>query len=83
MLECKNGCCPTVTADTLRIEDDNDYEYEIGLKFFCVLESLILLFLTKELAMLSLWKKVGPSPDCKMMKLLTLDELFPPLQHSC
>ena len=83
MLECKNGCCPTVTADTLRIEDDNDYEYEIGLKFFCVLESLIVLFLTKELAMLSLWKKVGPSPDCKMMKLLTLDELFPPLQHSC
>ena len=83
MLECKNGCCPTVTADTLRIEDDNDYEYEIGLKFFCVLESLIVLFLTKELAMLSLWKKVDPSPDCKMMKLLTLDELFPPLQHSC
>lgn len=83
MLECKNGCCPTVTADTLRIENDNDYEYEIGLKFFCVLESLIVLFLTKELAMLSLWKKVDPSPECKMMKLLTLDELFPPLQHSC
>ena len=34
MLECKNGCCPTVTADTLRIEDDNDYEYEIGLQVF-------------------------------------------------
>ena len=79
MLEWKNGCCPTVPADTFRIEDDNDYKYEIGLQ----VSSLIVLFLTKELAMLSLWKKVDPSPECKMMKLLTLDELFPPLQHSC
>lgn len=83
MLECKNGCCPTVTADTLRIEDDNDYEYEIGLQFFLRIGKPNCTFLTKELAMLSLWKKVDPSPDCKMMKLLTLDELFPPLQHSC
>ena len=34
MHECKNGCCPTVPADTLRTEDDNDYEYEIGLQVF-------------------------------------------------
>ena len=83
MLECKYGCCPTVTANTLRIEDDTITNMRLDSKFFCVLESLIVLFLTKELAMLSLWKKVDPSPDCKMMKLPTLDELFPLHQHSC
>ena len=35
-------------------------------------------FPTKKLALLSLLKEVEPSPDCKMLKLLTFDNLFPP-----
>ena len=33
-------------------------------------------------ALLSLLKEVKPSPDRKMLKLLTFDNLFPPPRHS-
>ena len=60
------------------------------LKFFRVLskkkidtpEFFIVLFSAEKLALLSLLKEVEPSPDCKMLKLLTFDNLFPPLRHS-
>ena len=39
-----------------------------------------MLFFTEKLALLSLLKKVAPSPDCKMLKLLTFDNLFLPLK---
>ena len=34
------------------------------------------------LALLPLVKGVAPSPDRKMIKFLTFDDLFPPLRHS-
>ena len=40
-------------------------------------ESFILLFLLR----LFILKEVKPSPDRKMIKLLTFDNLFPPLRH--
>ena len=40
-------------------------------------------FLLEKLALLPLLKEVTPSPHCKMIKLLTFDNLFPPLRHSC
>ena len=58
------------------------------LKFFRVLskkidtpEFFIVLFSAEKFALLSLLKEVEPSPDCKMLKLLTFDKLFPPLRH--
>ena len=33
-------------------------------------------------ALLSLLKEVKTSPDCKMLKLLTLDNSFPSVRHS-
>ena len=47
-------------------------------------ESFILLFFSpKKLVQLFLLKEVKPSPDSKIIKLLTCDKLFPPLGHSC
>ena len=46
-------------------------------------ESFILLFLTKKVSTLGIYTEGGyltkPSPDSKMIKLLTFDNLFPPL----
>ena len=44
--------------------------------------SLALDLRTKRLALLSLLEVVKPSPDRKMVKLLTSDNLFPPLRVS-
>ena len=38
-------------------------------------------FSLENLALLSLVKEVTPSPDRKLIKLLTFDNLFPPLRH--
>ena len=43
-------------------------------------EFFIELFLPEKLALLSILKEVEPSPNCKMLKLLTFDNLFPPLR---
>ena len=42
-------------------------------------EFFIVLFSPEKLALLSLLKEVEPSPDCKMLKLLTFGNLFSPL----
>ena len=47
-----------------------------------ILESFILLFSPKKLVRLFILKEVKPSPDSKMIKLLTFDNLLPPLRHS-
>ena len=39
-------------------------------------------FSLEKLALLPLVKEVTPSPDRKMIKLLTFDNLFPLLRHS-
>ena len=45
-------------------------------------ESAIILFSTKKLVRFFILKKVKASPDSKIIKLLTFDNLFPPLRHS-
>ena len=47
-----------------------------------ILESFILLFSPKKLVRLFILKEVKPSPDSRMVKLLTFDNLLPPLRHS-
>ena len=74
---------PTVMwIETFRLEDETDYEYEIWFKvFFAYCQFFIVLFFSPEkLVLLSLLKEVKPSPDSKMIKLLTSDNLFPPLR---
>ena len=39
-------------------------------------------FSPEKLAMLSVLKEAKTFPDCKMLKLLTFDNLFPPPRHS-
>ena len=45
------------------------------------LESAVFLFSPEKLTRLILLKEVKPSPDKKMIKLLTFDNLLPPLRH--
>ena len=59
------------------------------LKFFRVLSKNIhpgilhcFFFSPDKLELLSLLKEVKTSSDCKMLKLLTFDNLFSPLRHS-
>ena len=75
------------TIKTFRFGDKNDVSMIFDLKFFRVLSknrhpwnSSLYFFSQEKLALLSLFKEVQPSPDCKMLKLLTFANLFPPLQ---
>ena len=52
------------------------------LRMFYSPDSFILLFFTKKLVRLFILKEIKPSPDSRMIKLLTFDNLFPPLRHS-
>ena len=45
-------------------------------KLYCTFHS------PEKLALLSLMQEVKPSTDHKMIKLLPIDNLFPPLRHS-
>ena len=60
----------------------------LNLKFFTHVlkkdtpESFTSLFSPKKFARLFILKKVKPSPDRKLIKLLTFDNLFPPLRYS-
>ena len=45
------------------------------------LESAVFLFSPEKLTRLILLKEVKPFPDKKMIKLLTFDNLLPPLRH--
>ena len=85
-----------VRSDKLeRFRFENGYNYETTCKlevFARVLkkkktprESFIFLFFfhPKKLVWLFILKEVKPAPDSKMIKLLSFDNLFPPLRHSC
>ena len=45
-------------------------------------ESFIVLGSPKKFVRLFILKEVKPLPDSEMIKLLTFDNLFPPLRHS-
>ena len=69
--------------------DEDDYEFEIWLKVFSRIlkiktprKASFYHFSLAKLALLPLVKEVTPSPDRKMIKLLTFDILFSPLRHS-
>ena len=46
-------------------------------------ESFILHFFTRKVNTVILMKEGKPIPEHKMLKLQTLDNLFPPLRHIC
>ena len=65
-------------------------EYEIWVKIFCIYykkidtpESLIVLFSSEKLALLSLLEEVKRSLGTRKMIKLLIWNLFPPRQHSC
>ena len=68
--------------------DENEYDYEIYPKIFARVlkkttqKASFYFFSPKTLVRLFILKKVKPSPNSKMIKLLTFDNLFPPLRHS-
>ena len=76
------------TIENFSFEDK--YEYEIKLKVFArVLQekrtpqkASFYCFSPKTLGQLFILEKVKPSPDTKMIKCLTFDNLFPPLPYS-
>ena len=79
------------TLESLRFKDVNEYEYEIELKVLArVLKkkrhprktSFFNFFSAKKLVWLFIMKEVKPFPDSKMIKLLTVDNLFSPLRYS-
>ena len=82
--------------ESFRSEDENEClsiihgaSTRFNLKFLRVFlkkkdtpESFNLLFSPKKSVRLFILKEVKPSPDRKMIKLLTSVNLFPPLRHS-
>ena len=67
-----------MVLERFRFEDENEYEHEIQLKLFAHVlkkrhpaEKLHFPFFTKKLVLLFILKEVKPSPDSKMIKLLT------------
>ena len=77
--------------ESFRFEDKNEYRYDITFKVFArVVKKKRLpgklhfpfFFVTKKLVRLFILKGVKPSLDSKMIKFLTFDNIFPPLQHS-
>ena len=74
--------------ETFRFKDENDYEYEIWLKVFSHILNIytprkasFYHFSLEKLAPLPSVNEVTPSPDRKMIKFLTVDNLFPLLRH--
>ena len=71
--------------ESFRFEDQDEVQVKV---FVRILkkghpESFILLFFPpKKLVRLSILNQVKSSPDCKMIKFLTFNNLFPPLRHS-
>ena len=66
-----------------KVEDE--YEYENcarSQKIKTPRKASLYLFSPKKLVRLFLLKDVKPSPDSKMIKLLTFDNLFPPLRRT-
>ena len=76
-------------VETFRFEDENDEnDYKVKILLFSnktpgrQLEIFNVLFSPERLSQLFLWKEVKPSPDHKIIKLLTFDKLLLPLRHS-
>ena len=76
-------------VETFRFEDENDENDYKDLIFLNSnktpgrqLEIFNVLFSPERLSQLFLWKEVKPSPDHKIIKLLTFDNLFLLLRHS-
>ena len=76
--------------ETFRLKDKNDYKYEIWLqvlshilKIQTIRKASFYHFSLEKLALLPLVKEVTLSPDCKMINLLTFDNLFLLLEHFC
>ena len=75
----------TITSSsriTLIASRSHEYNRDLkirGLRWWLDLTSKFLRILLKYSLFLS--NKVKPSPVCKMIKLLTFDNLFPPLRH--
>ena len=82
----------SVTLESSRFEDENEYEYEIKLKVFArVLKKrhpgklhfpFFFFFHQKKLTRLFILKEVKPSPDRRVKELLTFNNLLPPLRHA-
>ena len=81
----------TVSLESFRFEDKNEYRYDITLKVFARVvkkketprkASFSFFLVTKKLVRLFILKGVKPSPDSKMIKFLTIDNLFAALRHS-
>ena len=78
------------TLESLRFKDVNEYEYEIELKVLARVlkkkrhprKTSFNFFSAKTLVWLFIMKEVKPFPDSKMIKLLTVDNLFSPLRYS-
>ena len=62
--------------ETFRFKDEDDYEYEIWLQVYTPRKASFYHFSLEKLALLPLVKEVTPSPDRKIIKLLTFDNLF-------
>ena len=71
------------SLETYRFKEEDEYEYKIWLDVFSRIlkiktsrKASFYLFSLEKLALLPLVKEVTPSPDRKMIKLLTFDNLF-------
>ena len=79
-----------VLLETSRLEDQNDYKYEISLAVFSPIVNkidtpecfIVLNFKPGKLALLSLSEEVMPSSDRNKITLLIFDNSFPSLRHS-
>ena len=80
-----------VSVETLRFEDEDedDCEDEIWLNVFFrsyfqkidTLKASFYFFIPEKLIRLFLLKEIKPSPDRQIVKLLSFDNLYPPLRH--
>ena len=72
-----------VKLDTFKLEDEKNYEDEIGLKviFAYFRKKTPFTFLPEKLTRSCLLREVKPCPDHKRKKLYIFDNLFPPLRH--
>ena len=74
--------------EIFRFDDENACETRFNFNFFVYSqkihtpESFIVLFSSEKSARFFLLKEVKPSPDRKMVKLPTFENLFLPLRHS-
>ena len=78
-----------MSIETSRFEEEHDYETRYYFKFFFPYsqkfkprKASLYFFSTKKLTGLFLLEEDKPSSNRKIIKPLTVDNLFPPLRHS-